>query len=118
MFVYSPNATLYVSAAASTCEVFANLSIINTNLGYNCTTIDVYYNSSTANLGTSLIGSNGFDNVTSVGEYHVESIASSPEGQLMKRYLDALASLNETAHSNEKYNISYKSLEVNYDGSI
>jgi hypothetical protein len=116
--VYSPNTTLYVSAATSTCEVFVNLSIINTAQGYNCTTIDVYYNSSTANLGTSLIGSNGFDNVTSVGEYHVESIASSPEGQLMKRYLDALASLNETAHSNENYNVSYRSSNINYDGSI
>jgi hypothetical protein len=116
--VYSPNTTLYVSAATSTCEVFVNLSIIDTTQGYNCTTITVYYNSSTANLGTSLIGSNGFDNVTSVGEYHVESIASSPEGQLMKRYLDALASLNETAHSNENYNVSYRSSNINYDGSI
>lgn len=116
--VYSPNATIYVSAGASTCEVFVNLSMINTAQGYNCTTIDVYYNSSTANLGTSLIGSNGFDNVTSVGEYHVESIASGPEGQLMKRYLDALASLNETARSREKYNVSYKSSDINYDGSI
>ncbi len=97
--VYSPNTTLYVSAATSTCEVFVNLSIINTTQGYNCTTIDVYYNSSTANLGTSLIG-------------------SGPEGQLMKRYLDALASLNETAHSNENYNVSYKSSDINYDGSI
>ncbi len=116
--VYSPNTTLYVSAASGNCEVFANLSIINTAQGYNCTIIDVYYNSSTANLGTSLIGSNGFDNVTSVGEYHVESIASGPEGQLMKRYLDGLASLNETGHVNEKYNISYKSSDVSYDGSI
>jgi len=116
--VYSPNTTLYVSANTSTCEVFADLSIINTAQGYNCTTIDVYYNSSTSNLGTSLIGSNGFDNITSVGEYHVESIASGPEGQLMKRYLDALASLNETAHSNENYNVSYKSSDINYDGSI
>ncbi len=61
--VYSPNTTLYVSSGGATCEVFANLSMINTAQGYNCTTIDIYYNSSTANIGTALIGSNGFDNV-------------------------------------------------------
>lgn len=116
--VYSPNATLYVSAAASTCEVFANLSIINTNLGYNCTTIDVYFNSSTANKGTSLIGSKGFDNVSSVGEYSVESIKASPEGQLKSLYIKNLISFNETAHSNEKYNSSYKSKDIIYTGSI
>ncbi len=36
----------------------------------------------------------------------------------MKRYLDAIASLNETARSKEKYNVSYKSSDINYDGSI
>ena len=116
--VYSPNATLYVSAAESTCEVFADLSIINTTLGYNCTTIDVYFNSSTANKGTSLIGSNGFDNVSSFGEYSVESIKSSPEGQLKSLYIRNLISLNETVQSKEKYNVTYKSIEISYDGSI
>ncbi len=116
--VYSPNATLYVSAAASTCEVFANLSIINTAIGYNCTTIDVYYNSSTANKGTSLIGSNGFDNVSSVGEYSVESIKASPDGQLKNLYIKNLISFNETAQSKEKYNVSYNSNDVTYSGAI
>jgi hypothetical protein len=116
--VYSPNATLYVSAAESTCEVFVDLSIINTNLGYNCTTIDVYFNSSTANKGTSLIGSNGFDNVSSFGEYSIESIKASPYGQLKNLYIKNLISLNETAHSKEKYNATYKSDDISYTGSI
>jgi hypothetical protein len=116
--VYSPNATLYVSAAESTCEVFADLSIINTTLGYNCTTIDVYFNSSTANKGTSLIGSNGFDNVSSFGEYSIESIKASPDGQLKSLYIKKLISLNETAHSKEKYNATYRSDDITYTGSI
>jgi hypothetical protein len=116
--VYSPNATLYVSAAASTCEVFADLSIINTTLGYNCTTIDVYFNSSTANKSTSLIGSNGFDNVSSFGEYSIESIKASPDGQLKSLYIKHLISLNETAHSKEKYNATYRSDDITYTGSI
>ena len=116
--VYSPNTTLYVSAAESTCEVFAELNIINTSLGYNCTTIDVYYNSSTANKGTSLIESNGFDNVSSVGEYSVESIKASPEGQLKNLYIKNIISFNESAQSKEKYNASYSSSRVSYDGSI
>lgn len=116
--VYSPNVTLYVSAAASTCEVFANLSIINTALGYNCTTIDVYYNSSTADKSTALIGSNGFNNVSSVGEYFVESIKASPEGQLKSLYIRNIISFNETAQSKEKYNVSYNSNDVTYTGAI
>ncbi len=116
--VYSPNTTLYVSAAESICEVFADLSIINTSLGYNCTTIDIYYNSSTANKGTSLIGANGFDNVSSVGEYSIESIKASPEGQLKSLYIKNIISFNESAQSKEKYNASYNSGDINYDGSI